>query len=660
MAGVAKAPRPIFWLGLAIATSGSLLIVASETKTGADRGEAPFLHSQPNHPLCYVAAMSVRACIAFAVVLLSVVSASAAPVHFECNLKTPESFSEKANRFLLANLRYQPVEATQAGYHGDASSPLDNELDDQSTETIAAQRVLLLSGKLCFAAARPQSPEDQADLTLLLDNIESNLFQINVMQGYRYRPQNYVEMIGSGLFFPLTSTRGTAEQRLTAVLSRMEGIPKIIDEARTNLKEADPVFIDTALDENAGDMGVVTQIGTMIPAASPLRARYDSASKAALAALNSYAAWIRDDLAHRDHSRTWRTGPAVYAQIFKYALGPGTHETPDSVLAAAQADLDRVRAEMYSEALPLHNQWFPDHGRHSDLSGVALQNKVIAEVIDRINQDHVEPGQLLDKVKEQAKGIRAFIVEKKLVTLSVRDNLHIVPTPEFLRGVYSVAGFHSAPALDPTEEAEYWVTPIDPSTPHDKAESKLREYNNWMLQYLTMHEALPGHYTQFEHANNVQPESRRVLRALLGSGSYAEGWGEYGVREMEDAGYANHDPRFVLMVQKIRLRVITNAILDISMQSRGMTDEQAMDLMQTKAFQTKAEAEGKLRRAKLTSGQLITYYVGYHQWINLRDGIQKQQGSAFDLKKFNDAALDEGPLPIPLLEPLLKTKLGLP
>ena len=190
----------------------------------------------------------------------------------------------------------------------------------------------------------------------------------------------------------------------------------------------------------------------------------------------------------------------------------------------------------------------------------------------------------------------------------------------------------------------------------EQAESKLREYNNWMLLYLTMHEALPGHYTQFEHANNLRPSSRRVLRVLLGNNPYEEGWGEYAVKEMEDAGYANHDPRFVLMIEKIRLRVIANAILDIRMQSRKMTDQEALDLMEKKAFQTEAEAQGKLRRAKLTAGQLITYYVGFHQWIDLRNRIQQEQGSAFSLKRFNDTALDEGPLPLPLLQPLLEQK----
>ncbi len=576
---------------------------------------------------------------------------------FHCNAAAHEPLLDQAYRFILTTLRYQPVEATQAGYHGDPSAPLDNQLDDSSPATIAAERALFIAGKQCFAAAKAATPEDAADLALLRDNIESTLFAFDVLQGYRYRPQDYVEMIGSGLFFPLTSTEGTEQSRLSSVLARMEQVPKILDEARSNLKEADPVFLDTALDENAGNTAVIEQIGSKIPAGSPLRSRYDAASKAARASLDSYAVWLKDDLAHRPHTVSWRTGPTVYAKIFAFALGPGSHETPDSVLASAERDLVRVRGEMYSVALPLHKQWFPGHGDHKDLSGDALENKVISEVIDRINNDHVAPDELLAKVKAEASGIRAFIVQKDLLTLSDRDNMQIVPTPEFERGVYSVAGFHPAPALEPKQEAEYWVTPIDPKMTKEQAESKLREYNNWMLLYLTMHEALPGHYTQFEHANNLKPSSRRVLRVLLGNGPYVEGWGEYGVKEMEDAGYANHDPRFVLMVQKIRLRVIANAILDIRMQSRNMTDQEALDLMQNKAFQTAAEAQGKLRRAKLTAGQLITYYVGYHQWINVRNDIQQQQGSAFSLKRFNDTALDEGPLPLPILQPLLVQKL---
>jgi hypothetical protein len=243
----------------------------------------------------------------------------------------------------------------------------------------------------------------------------------------------------------------------------------------------------------------------MIHAGSPLRSRYDAASKAARASLDSYAAWLKDDLAHRPQTVTWRTGPTAYAKIFAFALGPGTHETPDSVLASAERDLSRyVRDEMYSVALPLHKQWFPDHGDHSDLSGDALQNKVIAEVIDRINQDHVEPGQLLAKVKAEAGGIRAFIVQKDLLTLSDRDNMRIVPTPVFLRGSIRLPAFIRAGAWNRRRKRNTGSHPSIPRCRRSRPSRKLREYNNWMLLYLTMHEALPGHYTQFEHANNLR------------------------------------------------------------------------------------------------------------------------------------------------------------
>ena len=121
----------------------------------------------------------------------------------------------------------------------------------------------------------------------------------------------------------------------------------------------------------------------------------------------------------------------------------------------------------------------------------------------------------MDAVKKDLDAITAFIRDKKIVSLSTRQNLKVIPTPPFMRGIYSVAGFAAPPPLEPTAEAQYWVTPIDPSVPEEKAESRLREYNHWVLKWLTIHEALPGHYVQFEHANDVQPaEPPRAARAL--------------------------------------------------------------------------------------------------------------------------------------------------
>lgn len=139
------------------------------------------------------------------------------------------------------------------------------------------------------------------------------------------------------------------------------------------------------------------------------------------------------------------------------------------------------------------------------------------------------------------------------------------------------------------------MTPIDPKLSKAKVESKLREYNNYTLQWLTIHEAMPGHYVQFEHLNSIEPERRRLLRSLYGNGAYCEGWAEYIAQVLMEEGFLNNDPYFRLTMRKIRLRVLANAILDIKMHTQGMTDQQALDLMTKLAFQTQAEAEGKLK-----------------------------------------------------------------
>jgi uncharacterized protein (DUF885 family) len=207
--------------------------------------------------------------------------------------------------------------------------------------------------------------------------------------------------------------------------------------------------------------------------------------------------------------------------------------------------------------------------------------------------------------------------------------------------------------LEPTAEAQYWVTPIDPGMDGAKAESKLREYNNYTLKWLSMHEALPGHYVQAEHANDVQPATRRLVRNMFANGPYVEGWAEYIADVMTEEGYFDHSPKFLLIRRKIMLRAIANTILDIRMQTMNMTDQQAMDLMLNDTFQTQAEAEGKLQRAKLSSTQLPTYFVGSRQWWELRKKYQAAKGNSFTLEEFHNQALDQGALPLEYLEKII-------
>jgi len=277
---------------------------------------------------------------------------------------------------------------------------------------------------------------------------------------------------------------------------------------------------------------------------------------------------------------------------------------------------------------------------------------VIGEVLAKIAERHSTRESYMDDARQDLAEARAFVEEKRLLTLPARENLQVIPTPEFMRGIYSVGGFSAAPALEPQLGAFYWITPIPADWPKERVESKLREYNYYKLKLLTIHEAMPGHYVQMEFANNVQPESRRVLRSVDGNGAYIEGWAEYATQAMLDEGFLGRSPELALTFAKERLRVIANAILDVRLHMLDMTDQEALDLMEKQTFQEKEEATEKLQRAKLSSCQLPMYYVGWRDWLRVREQYQRKHASS-SLSDFHDWALKEGAVPLPALRRLL-------
>jgi uncharacterized protein (DUF885 family) len=578
-----------------------------------------------------------------------------------------EKFAKLSEQFMKDSLALSPTNASQAGYHKHLDSKtgktveLDALLDDMSLMAIGEQRDFYQQWRDHFRRETPAAalnPEDAADWQLIDDQIGLNLLEFDKIQNYRHNPTVAVELIGNALFLPLTETYASQDVRLGHVLSRIRQIPRLLDQVKQYLSDVDPIFTTTAIQENDGNVDLIENtVAQQIPPNSKLKSEYDQVAPPAIAALKQFSEWLKSNFSKQPATRSWRLGKELYDQKFRLVME--TSVTPEQVLADAEEGLQSVRTEMLQLALPMHKQMYPDHSDHSDLSPHDRENLIISEVLQKISDDHPKRDQLQSAIEADLESIKQFIREKKIVSLSSRDNLRVIPTPPFMRGIYSVAGFHSAPPLEPGAEAEYWVTPIDPKMPDEKAESKLREYNNYTLRWLTIHEALPGHYIQFEHLNNIQPERRRLLRSLYANGAYVEGWAEYVAQVMMDEGYMGGDPRFRMVMRKIRLRLLANTILDVKMQTMGMTDEQAMNLMTKEAFQTQAEAEGKLTRAKLSSTQLPTYYVGIREWLAFRKKYQDAAGKNFDMLKFHDRVLDEGPLPVPIVEQLVMPSAGM-
>ena len=220
--------------------------------------------------------------------------------------------------------------------------------------------------------------------------------------------------------------------------------------------------------------------------------------------------------------------------------------------------------------------------------------------------------------------------------------------PEWMAGVAG-ASISSPGPYDKNGNTYYNVGSLAKYSP-EAAESYLREYNNFTLQILNIHEAIPGHYVQLIHAN----KSPSLIQSIFQNGAFNEGWALYAERFMMEEGWdkntsinpTNLSDEMWLMYYKFHLRGVCNTILDYSIHSLGMKKEEALHLMMNEAFQEKSEAEGKWKRATLSQVQLCSYFTGFYEIYNFRDEVKKKLGSQFNLKAFNDKLLSFGSPPV--------------
>src|SRR5215469_10751843 len=190
------------------------------------------------------------------------------------------AFSKLTDQFVKESLALSPVNASYAGYHKYTDPKtgkvveLDAELDDVSAQSVAAQQAFYTAWRARFRKETPipsLRPEDAADYRLIDDNIALALLEYDHIQSYKHEPQSYVETIGNGLFLPLTQDYASKEVRVGHVISRIGQIPRFLDQAKSVLTDADPIFISTAVEENEGNINLVDSVAAEIPAGSPLR-----------------------------------------------------------------------------------------------------------------------------------------------------------------------------------------------------------------------------------------------------------------------------------------------------------------------------------------------------------------------------------------------------
>ncbi len=549
---------------------------------------------------------------------------------------------------LEETFRMRPLEATQLGDHR-----FDQLLDDISPTARAGwvnqarKRLATLPKAVKYSDL---SRDRQIDCDIFRDELVRNLWLAENTRPFEEDPRTYGGYLSDSVYSLLTQSTLPKETNVANAIARMAQIPRIVVTARETLRNPPRPVLETAILQNRGAIGFYEREIFRLVGDTPQLAALKQAAGPVVAALKQHQRFLENDLLPKATGE-WRLGKKKFSRKLALVMDAGL--TADQVLADAEAEFDRVQRDMYVLARQLWSRFFPKASLPPD--DAAGRRGAIAQVISAVSQEHGSPEALVTDARATVSRIQSFIREHDILRLPEPDRCQVLEMPEFRRG-NSLAYLESALPLDPTGPSTYAISPPPADWTAARVRSFLEEYNRHMLQVLTLHEAYPGHYVQLEYSNR----SRSLIRRVLQSGVFIEGWAVYTEQMMLDQGYGDGDLALRLNQLKFYLRAVVNTILDHKMHCTAMTDDEAMRLLTEGAFQSEGEAKLKIIRAKQSSVQLSTYFVGRMAHYRLRQQMQRELGDQFELGRYHEAVLDHGSVPMKFLPDLVRTRLAQP
>lgn len=555
----------------------------------------------------------------------------------------PDSaFDRTFQEFLAEECKIHPTFASSLGNHEH-----DHELDDLSPAARAkdVERYRKWLERLSRELKLSAMPRDaQIDAEIWMHSLKYRIWQATETDDFANDPRVYLTYVSDSVFGLLTQSTLPKHRNIENAARRIGQIPRVIAAAKESLKNPPKILTEIAIQRTQGAIDFYREGIFVLADESRQLSLLREPCEKAVASLTEFKEFLQSDVLPRS-TGTWRLGKEKFYAKLELELDAGL--TGDEVIAEARSEANRVEREMYYVAKQLWHELFPDRTvLPDDESG---RRDTVREVLNQLGKSHGKPEELVEDARKTVARIQAMIRDKGILTLPDPDQCEIIEMPEFQRG-FSAAYLNPAPALDANAKSLYAISPPPSDWPESRRTAFLEEYNQYMLQILTIHEAYPGHYVQLDYSNR----SPSLIRKVFSSGVFAEGWAVYTEQMMLDQGYGHGDLALRLHQLKFYLRAVLNAILDHSMHCEEMSDEEAMALLTQRGYQTEGEAFGKVQRAKQSSCQLSTYFVGRTAFYRLRQSVQRHRGEAFDLGAFHEQVLNCGTLPVKYLPELVR------
>ncbi len=548
-----------------------------------------------------------------------------------------QNFAALADAIIDHWLARDPVTATALGDHR-----FDHRLPDLSDEGVEESLAMLdhALGAIDQVDDLALGTGAAVDLEILRSHVSAERFLLETLAPHTWNP--LVANPGTALHVLLARDFAPVEQRLESLAGRLAAIPELLETARRSLTSMPRVHVETAIGQFRGTQEMLRgQVDDALEQAPGLRLRIDPLRAEAQGALDAHIGWLQDLLESDVATRDPRLGPEKFAAKLWATLD--AHLTPDDLLHRAENDLARIEGEIARAAADYLGEAVPPPDDAAPLVRRALEAVAASGPIDDAT--------VMPHCRAAYDSTRAFVIEHELVTVPDIP-VEIVEMPEIHRGIAVAYCDPPGPLETAPLPTFFAVSPTPAGWDEERVASFYREYNAHMLHDMAIHEAMPGHVLQLGHHNLARLGTR--VRSTFRSGPFAEGWAVYAEQLMAEHGYvpsgtpsAERD-RAALAIRlqqlKMQLRTTINAILDVRVHTRGMTEDEALRLMRVRGHQEEGEAVGKWRRALLTSTQLSTYYVGF---IAIDDVVRDLRAAnpGWSEKQVHDAVLAHGTPP---------------
>ena len=556
-------------------------------------------------------------------------------------------FERFKSEFIDAMWKMNPISASFQGLHDfDEKLPIPNKERTQSQLNFAEDWLV----KLGAFDYEQLSEADKIDYHLIENDLQNTFFYLHEFKSGEWDPASY--NLGGVFFQVINYQKHSLERRLENINEKLNHIEAYYSQAKMNINQPTKIHTNLAIQQLEGSKTIFEN--TLLDSLNAslkdeaFKQVFNEKIAKAIGVIEDYNKFLKVNFIEESSDsatfRSFRIGEELYSKKFNAEIQSAY--SANEIFEAAVEEKGDLHENMFRLSDMLWEKYFGE----AEKPGGRFEQ--IQMVIDEVAKTHVHRDSFVTAIRQQIPELIDFVNENDLVTMDPNKPLVVRETPEYMRG-FAGASISAPGPYDAEAETYYNVTPLDHYNA-EEAESYLREYNNYTLQILNIHEAIPGHYTQLVYSN----QSPSLIKSIMGNGAMVEGWAVYAERMMLEEGYGGDQLEMGLVYYKWNLRTVCNTILDYGIQVLGYTEEDAMQLLMTEAFQEKSEAEGKWKRARLSQVQLCSYFTGYYEIMQLREELQEQMGEEFDLKTFHEEFLSYGSVPVKYIRNLMIRKLS--